>query len=128
MQDVVVPDYCAMGKGGMPQINAWFGPAGTVSPLHVDPQDNVLVQLVGHKAVLLHGKDQEDCLYRSMDTMTNTSSVDAMKPDYAAHPLYAEAKGRVVLLAPGDGLFIPRGTWHYVTSLSPSWSLSFWFD
>jgi [protein]-arginine 3-hydroxylase / protease len=118
-----------MGTGGaLPQINAWFGPAGTVSPLHVDPQDNILVQLVGYKAVLLHDKQQEEGLYRCEGTMTNTSQVDAAQPDVVAFPRYQQVKGNTIVLAPGDALFIPKGTWHYVTSLQPSWSLSFWFD
>jgi hypothetical protein len=32
------------------------------------------------------------------------------------------------ILAPGDCLYIPRGWWHYVRSLSPSFSVSFWWD
>jgi hypothetical protein len=32
------------------------------------------------------------------------------------------------ILAPGDCLYIPKGWWHYVHSLSPSCSVSFWWD
>jgi len=35
---------------------------------------------------------------------------------------YSEA-----ILAPGDMLFIPSKHWHYVRSLSPSFSVNFWF-
>lgn len=35
------------------EVNAWLGPAATVSPLHTDPRDNVFVQVVGSKLVLL---------------------------------------------------------------------------
>ncbi len=31
------------------------------------------------------------------------------------------------VLAPGECLYIPRHCWHYVRSLSPSFSVSFWW-
>jgi hypothetical protein len=32
------------------------------------------------------------------------------------------------ILGPGDCLFIPRGWWHYVRALTPSASVSYWWD
>ncbi len=29
--DVEQPEYCALGEGDLRSVNAWFGPAGTVS-------------------------------------------------------------------------------------------------
>ncbi|KAK9736009.1 hypothetical protein RND81_04G244300 [Saponaria officinalis] len=43
--DVLVPDYCYAGGGELRSINAWFGPAGTVTPLHHDPHHNILAQV-----------------------------------------------------------------------------------
>lgn len=43
-------------------------------------------------------------------------------------PLFKDAEFVEAILGPGECLFIPRGWWHYVKSLSPSCSVSFWWD
>ena len=58
-EDILTPEYCYLGNKGADevaqgmdssevvpaQVNAWFGPKGTVSPLHHDPEHNILVQV-----------------------------------------------------------------------------------
>lgn len=128
MRDILIPDYCCLSdKESLPAINAWLGPAGTVSPLHTDPNDNIFVQLVGKKVILLHPSSENSKLYAVDGLMNNTSAVDARAPDLNAFPLYADAKGYCVEVNEGDALFIPKGMWHFVMSRTPSWSLSFWF-
>ncbi|PHU07447.1 Lysine-specific demethylase 8 [Capsicum chinense] len=43
-QDIVIPDYCFTGGGEIRSLNAWFGPAGIVTPLHHEPHHNILAQ------------------------------------------------------------------------------------
>lgn len=58
-RDIITPDYCALlladeeddTDADRVATNAWFGPAGTVSPLHNDPFHNLLAQVVGSKRV-----------------------------------------------------------------------------
>ncbi|XP_036926780.1 bifunctional peptidase and arginyl-hydroxylase JMJD5 isoform X3 [Sturnira hondurensis] len=99
-QDIGVPDYCCLGEGEEEEItiNAWFGPPGTVSPLHQDPQQNFLVQ------------------------------VDVENPDLEKFPRFAEAPFLSCVLSPGEILFIPVKYWHYVRALDLSFSVSFWWS
>lgn len=47
-----MPEYCCFSdseekdvESPEVDVNAWFGPAGTVSPLHFDPKNNLLSQV-----------------------------------------------------------------------------------
>ncbi|XP_029680854.1 bifunctional peptidase and arginyl-hydroxylase JMJD5-like isoform X3 [Formica exsecta] len=52
-EDFEVPEYCCFSdnedkdmESSDVDINAWFGPVGTVSPLHFDPKNNLLSQII----------------------------------------------------------------------------------
>ncbi|XP_010873211.2 lysine-specific demethylase 8 isoform X1 [Esox lucius] len=129
--DILIPDYCCLGDGDEDDItiNAWFGPGGTVSPLHHDPQLNFLAQVVGRKYIRLYSPEDTDKLYpHQSQLLNNTSQVEVESPDIEKFPEFVNAPYLECVLQPGDVLFIPVKHWHYVRSLELSFSVSFWWS
>lgn len=147
-EQITIPDYCFVTPPPIPfhqqayikempildepLLNAWFGGKGTVSPLHTDPYHNILSQVVGWKYVRLYAPEEREALYpRSIEggiDMSNTSQVDLDNPNIKKFPKFFEAKYVESIIGPGDCLYIPVGWWHYVRSLSISFSVSFWWN
>lgn len=130
-EDIGIPDYCCLGEGDEDDItiNAWFGPAGTVSPLHQDPQQNLLAQIVGKKYLRIYSVSETERLYpHDSSLLHNTSQVDVESPDTDKFPDFEEAVYQECVLCPGQILFIPVKWWHYVKALDISFSVSFWWS
>jgi len=139
-QDIIVPDYCLLSdddnndtadsEPSEPTINAWFGPAGTISPTHFDPDHNLLCQVVGRKYIRLYEERDSEALYPSTDNegrMRNTSQVDVENIDMERFPKAAKLKYWECALKPGEMLYIPPRCWHYVRSLDVSFSVNFFW-
>ncbi|XP_068642309.1 lysine-specific demethylase JMJ30-like isoform X2 [Aristolochia californica] len=78
-QDIFIPDYCFAGGGELQSLNAWFGPAGTVTPLHHDPHHNLFAQVVGRKYVRLYPASISEELYPYPEPMLSNSSQPWLK-------------------------------------------------
>lgn len=132
-QDIIVPEYCCVSDAAdvdvQPDIKAWFGPKGTVSPMHHDPKHNLLCQVFGHKRIILAAPDDTPNLYAHENEMlANTSLIDAENIDFDKFPLAANAKFYSLTLYKGEMLYIPPKWWHFVRSLDKSFSVSFWWE
>jgi ribosomal protein L16 Arg81 hydroxylase len=100
----------------------WFGPAGTITPLHHDTMNILFTQIVGRKQLVLVPPTQTHLLYNDLNVF---SEVDAERPDLQRFPRFARATPVTVLVEPGQALFIPVGWWHHVRAIDVSISVSF---
>jgi ribosomal protein L16 Arg81 hydroxylase len=99
----------------------WFGPAGTVTPLHHDLLNIFMAQVRGRKRITLIAPDQTPSLYNDTSVF---SEVDPVNPDYETFPLFRDVKATTFVLRPGEALFIPVGWWHHVEALDLSITVS----
>lgn len=130
--DIIEPEYCCFSEEDEDEhidIMAWYGPKGTLSPLHHDPKKNLLAQVVGEKQIFLFSPEDSVYLYpHEHELLNNTARIDPRNPDFRKFPMYKEAKGYCCVLRSGQMLYIPPKWWHFVESLSVSFSVSFWWE
>lgn len=141
--DIRIPDYCCCSDddddddvieraneaaGTLPDIKAWLGPKGTVSPMHHDPKHNLLCQVFGHKTVILAAPEDGPNLYPHPGTLlANTSQIDAERLDVERFPLCKNVRFFHLTLYAGEMLYMPPGWWHHIRSQDKSFSVSFWW-
>jgi lysine-specific demethylase 8 len=59
----------------------------------------------------------------------DADTVDQLRKDFEnLFPYFRKATYVEGILAPGECLYLPVGWWHYIRSLTPSFSVSFWFN
>jgi hypothetical protein len=105
----------------------WIGPAGTVTPLHCDFDDNIFAQLLGVKRITLAPPHHDEFLYvREASALLFGSPVDPEAPDYERYPLARQATIVDCLVHPGDLMYVPAGWYHQVRALSFSLSANRW--
>jgi len=99
----------------------WYGPGGTVTPLHHDTSNILFCQVRGKKRVTLIDPVWTELV---RDCVSFYSFIDVERPDLERFPYFAQVPKRTVTVGPGEALLIPAGWWHFVRGLSTSVSIS----
>lgn len=100
----------------------WYGPKGTVTPLHHDAMNIFMAQVQGRKHIKLIPANEIELIYNNFAVY---SEVDAAHPDLQKYPKFQYANVIDLELAPGEVLFLPVGWWHWVKALDTSITVSF---
>lgn len=134
-RDLPTPSLVAhAGKGDVYDTNIWMGVPPTYTPLHRDPNPNLLVQLAGRKAVRLLTPDDGRRIYAEVQESIGSMGSAAFRGDEmmkgdekallearvwddSGQHGSADAVGFEARLGCGDGLFIPQGWWHSVKGI-----------
>lgn len=128
LDDIIKPSF--IQDRNLYGTNIWFsGHAGSSSPNHFDPYENMLCQVFGSKKCILFSPKESKHLYQAHGTsQKNTSTVDNfIQIDYKRYPLLRNVQGYECELQAGDALYIPLKWWHYCKSHSMNCSINFWF-
>jgi hypothetical protein len=122
LEDIgTLPEFCDRSQLAR-RASFWFGPAGTVTPLHHDTIMLCHTQIVGRKRWRFVSPLQTPLLYNHFDVY---SPIDLDRPDLGRYPLFASATVLDVVVEPGETVFLPLGWWHQVRSLDVSLSFSY---
>lgn len=124
MEPSFMPEGCSVVS-----TNLWYGPGGTVSPLHFDQNHNLLHQHHGHKHVILadpcqfhllkpEGKNSAREHVSSLELVTGSCTIDLSALSFSCFE---------TVLGPGDVLFVPAFWWHHVMSLEVAISVNYWW-
>ncbi|CAB3396581.1 unnamed protein product [Caenorhabditis bovis] len=116
LDDIIIPNICFYNDINIENVerNTWIGPANTI---------------FGKKLIRLCAPKWGRNMYPIDGILSNTSQIDGEFPDFEKFPKFGKVEEIFeTVVGPGDALFIPRGWWHMVKSLTPSISLSHWFD
>jgi hypothetical protein len=116
-----LPEFCDRAQLAE-RSSFWFGPAGTVTPLHHDTVMLCHTQIVGRKRWRFISPLDTPKVYNHFEVY---SPIDLDRPDPQRYPLFREVNVLEVVVEPGETVFLPLGWWHQVTSLDVSLSFSY---
>ncbi len=103
----------------------WIGPEGTFTPLHHDLTNNLFVQVVGRKKVIMAPANHLPNMYNDVHVFSRISDIDSADIDLDIHDKLKNVQFYELIVEPGDCLFIPVGWWHQVRALDFSVSITY---
>lgn len=126
--DVATPSYIPDGSSPVSK-NLWFGPAGTISPLHFDRSHNLLHQHWGRKHVVMVDPSHSHQLKPGSKNSgsPHVSSLDLVTSGFNIDLSRLDAPCLETILEPGDVLFLPAFWWHNVISIDVAISINYWW-
>ena len=101
----------------------WWSIANNVTPLHKDPYSNLFLQIEGEKEWIIYNREynktiESDLRYDANNGFKQSNfNIDD-----------SEIPQNKFILKPGQLLFIPPDSWHYVKTLSNSYSINCFMD
>ncbi len=116
-----LPDFCNRAELAA-RSSFWFGPAGTVTPLHHDTLMLFHTQVVGRKRWRFISPLETPNLYNYARVY---SPIDIDRPDLLRYPRFSNVTVLEVIVEPGETIFLPLGWWHQVAALDVSLSFSY---
>lgn len=116
-----LPEFCDRSRLAA-QSSLWFGPAGTITPLHHDTILLLHTQIVGRKRWRFISPLDTPRVYNHVGVF---SEVDLEQPDLVRHPAIAGIQVVEAIVEPGETMFLPLSWWHQVASLDTCISFSF---
>ncbi|UXI18491.1 Cdc20 [Sarcoptes scabiei] len=115
----------------------WIGTNGSQTPCHQDTYGfNFVAQIHGRKLWVLFSPEDRKNLYPTripFEESSVFSKIDFRSIDMNRYPNISNAKPYIIILNPGDLLYVPHHWWHYVENIPDdqemiSISMNTWID
>ncbi|MDE8652199.1 DUF6065 family protein [Novosphingobium album (ex Liu et al. 2023)] len=123
--DIGLMDKFLAQSPGEPGGLLWIGPAGTFTSMHHDLTNNLVVQVVGRKRVMLAAATESPKMYNDRHVFSEVADVLAIGDRLEQYPKLSDVRFHEVVLEPGEAMFIPIGWWHQVEALDFSVTITF---